>query len=35
MIKLVEMEEGKAAQNFYKTLLVLEPHIINPFNYAL
>ena len=35
MIKLVEMEEGKAAQNFYKTILLLEPNIINPLNDAL
>lgn len=35
MMKLVEMEEGKAAGKFNKTILFLEPHIINPFNYAL
>lgn len=35
MTKLVEMEEGKAVQSFYITILLLEPNIINPLNDSL
>lgn len=34
-MKLVEMEEKKTAGELNKTMLVLEPHIIHPFNYTL